>query len=546
MLSNEPTFSTVELTAKPTKAVLHNGWSLRLIRLAQPQVIKGFNQKEAFFNLNRNFSKHMKKSEKQVVSDWIKPYENHNNTTPNKVGFCDVTLRDGQQQRANELNTSERVQIFDYIIETGVDRIEIGHLGNDTDQKLAIELIKHIAEKELSDDRYANVKIQVLFGSQKEIIEDGCAVLSGAYQQVYGDDWHKVMADKTIVHVYDRLDPNLRKTSSEPYTDTQAANRVAIAAQQAVDSGFRQFSISGEAATAVSPETAINFYRSITDKLFDYGAHNVNINLANTYGYSQNSLWNAKTLEIFNRAVKHGYGGKVSTSIHSHNDVNSSAEFSMAALVGGFDIVESTHIGMGERAGNVATVDVMSRVIEQAIHNSKQEKQFKKSSIAKVAASFMLNKTIIVDPQIVENLHNYYNSGQKIAEMFGPDAMYRWQRTPLGSEYSHDNGSGPHDQAMSKTIVDPINNPADGHYEWNTLPNDILGRPGAGAIAVGNPAWVDKVTVGNHASGGKTKAIKDGALLRPTDIEVSEATFRYNKRKHKTISRLLGGITIYI
>lgn len=485
----------------------------------------------------------------KIIARWTDHYDKSEKYSQAKtIGFCDVTLRDGQQQRAEELSTSQRIDIFDAIVATGVNRIEIGHLGNPADQHFAVELIKHIADKEQVDDRYRDLKIQVLFGSQKDIIDNGCSILTEAYKDTYGIDWRLAMEDKTIVHVYDRLDPNLRNTSSQPYSDAEAADKVSAAAKNATEHGFTHFSISGEAATAVIPETAIDYYRSITKKLFKYGAQDVNVNLANTYGYSQNSMWNAKTLAIFNRAVKHGFGGKVTTSIHSHNDVNSSTEFTMAALVGGFNIVESTHVGMGERSGNVAAVDVMSRIIEQAIHDTKHKKNklFEKSSISKVAANFMLSKTISIDPKIVENLHNWYSSGQYIAESFGQDAIYRWRRTTLGSDYSHDNGSGPHDQAMFKTIESPVDHPADSHYEWNLMTNNILGRPGTEEIAVGNPAWVDKVTVGNHAGGGKTKAIKEGKLIQPQDEVISEATYQFNKRKRKIISKLLGGVTIHV
>src|SRR4051812_34498938 len=49
---------------------------------------------------------------------------------PSLVQFTDVTLRDGQQQQTNEVTLEERVEVFDNIVSTGVDRIEIGHLGN--------------------------------------------------------------------------------------------------------------------------------------------------------------------------------------------------------------------------------------------------------------------------------------------------------------------------------------------------------------------------------------------------------------------------------
>lgn len=465
-----------------------------------------------------------------------------------KINFCDVTLRDGQQQRVIELTPEERINIFDLLIDTGVSTVEIGHLGNPADQALTSELIKHIAAKDITDPRYAKVKIQVLFGSQPEIIINGCKLLKDEFRKFYPSSWQQTMADKIIVHVYDRLDPNLRSTSSAPYTDQQSASRVVAAAKHAQNYGFTQFSISGEATTAVAPETAIDYYRFINDKLFESGAQKINNNLANTYGFSPFRVWNARTLSAFNKRVKDGYEGRVSTSVHSHNDVNSASDFSMSALAGGFDIIESTHVGMGERSGNVAAVDVMSRIIEMAIHQIRLEQspELQKSAIINNAASLMLKGTVAVDPSIINNLNNWFDSGQKIAEMFGPDALYRWYRTPLGCQYSHDNGSGPHDQAMHKTIIDPIMHPADLHYEWTLMTNNILGRPNTKEIAIGDPAAVDKVTVGNHAGGSKTKAIKEGRLERPSETTVAQAAELFDARKNKILLTMMKGVEICI
>ncbi|MBP7835088.1 hypothetical protein KA025_03315, partial [Candidatus Saccharibacteria bacterium] len=74
---------------------------------------------------------------------------------------CDVTLRDGQQQRTDEVSISQRVQVFDSIVNTGVDRVEIGHLANTIDQQLARKLVGHIANMENIDPRYKCVQLQV-------------------------------------------------------------------------------------------------------------------------------------------------------------------------------------------------------------------------------------------------------------------------------------------------------------------------------------------------------------------------------------------------
>lgn len=429
------------------------------------------------------------------------------------VYITDVTLRDGQQQRTNEVSAAERVAVFDSIVETGVDRVEIGHLGNKrADQELAREIVYRVAQREAEDERYGRVKLQVLFGSQEELIKDGIGVLQEAFQTQYGDDWRKVMSDKVIVHVYDRIDEQLTNTSSNPYTQAQSAERISKAAEYALAAGFKHFSVSAEAATAVTPEEAIQFYRSINTYLVEQGAETVNDNLANTYGFSSNVWWNAQTLAIFNGAVKYGTRRGVTTSIHAHNDVDNAVDFAISAMVGGFDRVEGTINGMGERQGNVANIDVVARLAEAGRQMHEQQLTGRRSELAQAVGLSGLRRTVQLEAGIMQNLGNWYAAAERASAIFGPHAEYRFRRTAVGNPYAFDNGSGPHDQAMKAAIMDPVAHPPYRNYEWSLVPNAILGRELADRLAIGDPDAVRQVTVGNHAGGGSTDRILAGTI----------------------------------
>ncbi len=461
--------------------------------------------------------------------------------------FTDVTLRDGQQQQTNEVTEAQRIEVFDNIVSTGVDRIEIGHLGNKNgDQQLAAALVRHIAEKEATDELYAKVKIQVLFGSQEKEIQEGSQILQDAFRENYPETWEEEIAQRVVVHVYDRVDSALLGTASEPYSIKDSAFRVSVAAAHTLAAGFKNFSISGEATTAVTPEESIQFYRTITTRLLENGAETVNINLPNTYGYSANHDWNTATMAAFDAAVKYGFEDRVSTSIHTHNDVDNAIGFSMNAVVAGIDRVEGTLIGVGERTGNAANIDVMARVLEQARHQLIREERedARFSGIAEHAGAIMLQRTVAVGPDIAANLKNWYPVGQKLAEIFGPHAEYRWHRTAVGNPYAHDNGSGPHDQAMAAAILDPIKHPGDSHYEWALLINNALGRPDTQAIAIGDPEAVDQITVGNYAGGGKTLAIKQGTLKRAAPEHVKTAKLEFEFRKGQLLGAIQKGVEL--
>jgi isopropylmalate/homocitrate/citramalate synthase len=461
----------------------------------------------------------------------------------------EVTLRDGQQQETDPkiVPTEDRVEVFKQIVRTGVDRIEIGHLGNKVaDQDLARELVKLVAVAEQDDDEdtaqmYGNVKLQVLFSSHKGPTQDGLSVLQDAFQESYGDGWQEAMADKVVVHVYDRVGESLRQTSSTYYTSEQSAERISEAAQLAIDAGITKFSVSGEAATDVSVADAIQFHRSIDDYLFSNGAEEVNVNLANTFGVSPNPVWNASTMSIFNHAVKHGYEDKVSTSIHTHNDGDSIA-FTMSALAAGFDRIDSTLFGMGERLGNVPVIDVNGEILQLA-HQEIASETIAAGKIVEDIGRIGMSRVVQIDETIVKHLGDWFDASRIISDIFGKHSHNRFYHTKVADPDAHNNGSGPHDQAIARAIMDPVAHPPYLNYE-STLPrNDILGRPGADKIAIADPEAVDSVTIGNHAGGGYTQKIKSGELTRPDDL-VAEAIQHYERHKEEIIARAIGGVLV--
>lgn len=463
------------------------------------------------------------------------------------VYFTDVTLRDGQQQETDPVTTEQRLAVFKKIVETGVDRIEIGHLGNEAaDQELAHHIVQEVAAQEKAgDSRYADVKLQVLFGSDKQEAQTkaGIAVLQKAFQTAYGEDWQEKMSDKVVVHVYDRIDPNLTRVSKNPYDARKSAHQVANSAQFALDAGFTQFSVSAEAATAVTVEEMIQFYRSVNQRLFDRGAKSVNNNLANTYGFSADTSTDAAAFAVFNRGVKAGFPeGAVTTSIHTHNDRGSATDVSMRAITGGFDRVEGTHIGMGEREGNVALVEVMGRMLERAVRPEEITEVV--SGVAAWAGKSAVRRSVAITPEVAQHVHHWYDTAEFIADVFGPQARKRWHKTSLGSPNAHDNGSGPHDQLMKAAVEDPVNYPPYQAYEWTLGPNGAMGRTEADDIAIGDPDAVIKVTVANHAGGGSTSAIVNGDFVRAAPDVIEKARDMFRNHKAELIGRVATGIVV--
>ncbi len=427
------------------------------------------------------------------------------------IHFVDVTQRDGEQMRIDEVGVSERLDAFDALASTGIKTFEIGHLGNDTDQTYAKALVEHINK----NSEYDDISLQVLFGSQSEIVANGLQWLEGFDK------------DRVVVHVYDRLDENMRDLASEYYGRDESARRVSSAIDIAYENGFRRFSVSGEGATGASVGDAMQYYAAILkhceqkeEKL------EVNINLPSTNGSSAVGVWRLDELESFNSAIKNQFP-TVTTSIHAHNDFGSAVEFSVQAIYAGFDKVEGTLIGMGERTGNAALGDVAMRLLEIADSEVSSE-------TVKAIGRRALFSNRYLSPELVYGLGNFYPASQEIAQIYG--VQRRFERTALGDPEAYSAGCGPHDQASARALEDPVRWPLYDNYIPRALVDAILGRPQALAIIKAEPEAIRDITVDGHASGGSTKRIVD---------EVVESASIERRELAEKIARFIAHLIIY-
>lgn len=429
------------------------------------------------------------------------------------IYMTEVTLRDGMQQddimHGEPTPIADRIEVFDALIDAGMRRIEIGHLGNEDGQDVAFteELIAHMNYAKASgEDRYDDVELQVLFGSQLPLIERGIKALEGFDK------------DRVFVHVYDRLSPELRGLASEEYSSTKSAERILDAAQIALSNGFTKFSISGEGATdpQLDLDETVDFYVKVADGLIKRGATEVNCNLANTFGYSVGDATEAE-LTYFNKAVK-SVGPQVTTSIHVHNDNNDAPGYAIAAVRAGFDRVEGTLIGMGERAGNVAIADVVTRLLEDARDRIDRETRGDTStSIGGVAVRESLWEHRTIDPTVVNALDVLFAACAKVANIFGTHD--RFHKTSLGNPAAYDAGSGPHAHANREFLRDPIAHPLWKSYGAIALIHAMAGRPEALEVIAVNEDRIRAITIKNHAAGTSTNQILDGEIVVAPESE---------------------------
>jgi isopropylmalate/homocitrate/citramalate synthase len=431
------------------------------------------------------------------------------------IQFTDVTLRDGEQQAKihDVMPIADRIAVFDEIINTGVSRIEIGHLGNgEHDVPFAEALVAHIAEQsEAGDERYDGVELQVLFGSQQELT-DGIDALGGFDK------------DRVIVHVYDRLSPELRCLATTPYSTEQSAARIVDAADLLQEKGYTNFSISGEGSVDpnISSETAANdFYIPIIHALRAHGAEAINVNLPDTFGSSLGGEWSKDGLADFNQRIKDA-AEDVTTSIHVHDDHKSATEVAMAALEVGFDSVEGTVIGMGERSGNVALVDVMQRLLESGRNDVEMRDRWQSAShIGRMSVLQSMWQERSLDSRMLHHIGNWYGSAHAIAQIYG--TMNRFHQTSIGDPESYAAGSGPHAQANQEALRDPVHKPFWRNYGRVALVDAMLGGPVAQELIAVNVARYRENTLNTHAAGGATARVLADEIVVASDSERRQA-----------------------
>lgn len=449
-------------------------------------------------------------------------YNNSQEAVRQPIYFTEVTLRDGEQQEKTFENMpiTDRLAVFDLLVDTGMQRIEIGHLANPYDIVFARALVNHIHHKESAGDtRYETVELQVLFGSQADIMEPGIQAL-----QTFDKN-------RVIVHVYDRVSSALRNLAQTPKTVTETTESVIAASTKMIDAGFTRFSISGEGAVNHDDpiEETLGYYTTIMQALEQQGAQEINVNVANTFGLSLGGSWNERGLYNFNEQVRSAVSDtRATTSIHAHNDMNTATEFSLAAIRAGFDRVEGTLIGMGERTGNVPLVDVMARLIEDARHNTHHTVQ----ALGHVAQAHIWQDRYIPE-DTVASLDTWHTSASRIAEIYG--TQDRFHRTSLGNPDAYAAGSGPHAHANKAALENPLQHPVWKNYCHTALIHAIMGRPEAKQVLAVDPERMKAVTLETHAAGGSTRSVHNETVaIAPRHVRTEAARIAYD-----SINRIL-------
>ena len=263
--------------------------------------------------------------------------------------WCSVDLRDGNQALAVPMNVSQKLELFQALVNIGFKEIEVGFpSASNTEFTFNRRLIE---EKRAPDD----VWLQVLVQAREDLIERTVESLVGA--------------KKAIIHMYNSTSPAQRRV----VFGKSKAEIVEVAVRGAQWIKDRLPRLKGtEVMLQYSPEsfsaTEVEFAREISEAVMDVWQptpqRKMILNLPDTVEVAMPNVY-ADQIEWMCRNIKNR--DSLIISLHTHNDRCTGVAATELGLLAGADRVEGTLFGNGERTGNLDIVTVALNLYQHGI-----------------------------------------------------------------------------------------------------------------------------------------------------------------------------------
>ncbi|MEO7298533.1 MAG: 2-isopropylmalate synthase [Verrucomicrobiota bacterium] len=263
--------------------------------------------------------------------------------------WCSVDLRDGNQALAVPMNVSQKLELFQTLVQCGFKEIEVG-FPSASNTEFAFNRL--LIEKGHAPD---DVWLQVLVQAREDLIERTVESLVGA--------------KKAIIHLYNSTSPAQRRVVFGKSKDEIKA----IAVQGAQWIKDRLPRLKGtEIKLQYSPEsfsgTEVEFAKEISEAVMDVWQptpqRKMILNLPDTVEVAMPNVY-ADQIEWMCRNLKNRESLVI--SLHTHNDRSTGVAATELGLLAGADRVEGTLFGNGERTGNLDVVTVALNLYQHGI-----------------------------------------------------------------------------------------------------------------------------------------------------------------------------------
>ena len=226
------------------------------------------------------------------------------------VRIQDNTVRDGMQQRNINKNFRTKLQAFELIGESGIDSVEIGMCASDEDYVMLCE-----EAKRLKDTQEAVVLTRLV----KTDIDLALRLFKKFPNLVI-----KLLVPISDLHIEKKLEECLKY--------------------------LQQSSIKTDVCFEDATRADMCYLIDILDMCSHYEINFITI--ADTVGCMVPEEFG----NLINKIKNRGYPFKI--SVHCHNDMGLATANSIAGIINGAEQVETTFLGIGERAGNTSVEEV--------------------------------------------------------------------------------------------------------------------------------------------------------------------------------------------
>ena len=263
------------------------------------------------------------------------------NTISSSPIWCSVDLRDGNQALAVPMNVSQKLELFELLVEIGFKEIEIGFPSA---SETEFNFVRKLVEDKLIP---SDVRLQCLVQAREHLIKKTFEAIEGV--------------PNAIVHIYNSTSPLQREITfggaSKDDIKKIAIEGTAII-KELVDS-VPETKVDLEYSPESFSDTELEFSLEVCEGVMDVWQPTpekpIILNLPATVEWTTPNV-HADQIEWFCQNLKNRESVKI--SLHTHNDRGTGTAATELGIMAGADRVEGTLFGNGERTGNldIATV----------------------------------------------------------------------------------------------------------------------------------------------------------------------------------------------
>jgi 2-isopropylmalate synthase len=273
---------------------------------------------------------------------------------PNRVidrppRWCSVDLRDGNQALIDPMNVTEKLRMFELLVEVGFNEIEVGFPAASQPD---FEFIRRIIEEGRIPP---HVTIQVLCQARGELIARTVDALHGAPNAIF----HLYNSTSTLQRrvVFGMGREGIREIAVR-------GTRMVKEAVRALEGTDLTFQYSPESFTGTELDFAVEVCAAVADEWGATAERPIIINLPATVEMSTPNVY-ADQIEWFIRHFPER--DRIIVSLHTHNDRGTGVAASELGVMAGAQRVEGTLFGNGERTGNCDIVTMAMNLFSQGI-----------------------------------------------------------------------------------------------------------------------------------------------------------------------------------